>query len=179
MTQADRRDAAHSWRPARFMVIVAHPDDADFGPAATAAAWIDAGAEGRLVCCTSGDAGGDDPTPDPLELARAREAEQRRAARIVGYSGVSFLHQPDGKLVNDLALREMLVREIRTFKPDAVFTGDPEVVDPRRGRHQPRRSSGGGDGRRGRRLSGGPQPDGLPAAPPRTACRPTRSGACT
>lgn len=119
---------AHSWRPNRFMVIVGHPDDADFGPAGAAAAWIDAGAEGWLVCCTSGDAGGEDPTLDPLELARAREEEQRLAAGVVGYAGVSFLHQPDGNLVNDLPLREMLVREIRTFKPDAVFCGDPEVV---------------------------------------------------
>jgi LmbE family N-acetylglucosaminyl deacetylase len=120
--------AAHTWRPRRFMVIVGHPDDADFGPAGTAAAWIAAGAEGWLVCCTSGDAGGEDPNLDPLDLARAREDEQRRAAEIVGYAGVTFLHQPDGALVNDLPLREMLVREIRTFKPDAVFCGDPEVV---------------------------------------------------
>jgi LmbE family N-acetylglucosaminyl deacetylase len=110
------------------MVIVGHPDDADFGPAGTAAAWIGAGAEGWLVCCTSGDAGGEDPNLDPLELARAREDEQRKAARIVGYAGVTFLHQPDGNLVNDLPLREMLVREIRTFMPDAVLCGDPEVV---------------------------------------------------
>jgi LmbE family N-acetylglucosaminyl deacetylase len=123
----------HSWRPRRFMVIVGHPDDADFGPAGAAAAWISAGAEGWLVCCTSGDAGGEDPRMDPLELARAREAEQRRAAQIVGYQGVTFLHQPDGNLVNDLALREMLVREIRTFRPDAVFCGDPEVVVHRGG----------------------------------------------
>ena len=33
----------HAWRPARFMVIAAHPDDAEFGPAGTAARWIDAG----------------------------------------------------------------------------------------------------------------------------------------
>jgi LmbE family N-acetylglucosaminyl deacetylase len=125
---ADNAPSAHTWRPRRFMVIVAHPDDADFGPAATAAAWIDGGAKAWLVCCTSGDAGSDDPNDDPVELARAREREQREAARIVGYEGVTFLHQPDGGLANDLNLREMLVREIRTFKPDAVFTGDPEVV---------------------------------------------------
>jgi LmbE family N-acetylglucosaminyl deacetylase len=118
----------HEWRPGRFMVIVAHPDDADFGPAGTAAAWIDAGAEGWLVCCTSGDAGGEDPNLDQMGLARGREEEQRRAADIVGYRGVSFLHQPDGALANDLAVREMLVREIRTFRPDAVICGDPEVV---------------------------------------------------
>lgn len=118
----------HEWRPARFMVIVAHPDDADFGPAATAARWIDAGSTGWLVCCTSGDQGGEDPDIDPLALAATREDEQRAAAAIVGYAGLSFLHQPDGALVNDLALRELLVREIRTFRPDAVLTQDPEVV---------------------------------------------------
>ena len=51
----------HDGRPDRVMVIVAHPDDADFGPSATLAAWIRAGSVGHLVCCTSGDAGADDP----------------------------------------------------------------------------------------------------------------------
>ena len=115
------------------MVIVAHPDDADFGPAATAARWIDAGSVGWLVCCTSGDQGGEDADLDPLELAATREREQRVAAEVVGYAGVSFLHQPDGALANDLPLRELLVREIRAFRPDAVFTTDPEVVFHRDG----------------------------------------------
>lgn len=120
--------APHTWRPARFMVITAHPDDAEFGPAATAALWIDQGSTGWLVCCTSGDQGGEDAEQDPLELAAVREREQRAAADIVGYAGVTFLHQPDGALANDLALREMLVREIRTFRPDAVLATDPEVL---------------------------------------------------
>lgn len=110
------------------MVIAAHPDDAEFGPAATAARWVDAGSMGWLVCCTSGDAGGDSPEADPLELAALRESEQRAAAAIVGYAGVTFLHQPDGALANDLALRELLVREIRTFRPDAVLATDPETL---------------------------------------------------
>jgi LmbE family N-acetylglucosaminyl deacetylase len=116
------------WRPARFMVIAAHPDDAEFGPAATAAKWIDEGSVGWLVCCTSGDQGGEDPAADPLELALLREDEQRAAAAIVGYEGVSFLNQPDGALANDLALRELLVREIRTFRPDAILATDPEAL---------------------------------------------------
>jgi LmbE family N-acetylglucosaminyl deacetylase len=125
---ATGREAAHDWRPERFMVIAAHPDDADFGPAATAARWIDGGSVGWLVCCTSGDQGGEDPEADPFELAAIREREQRAAADVVGYSGVTFLHQPDGALVNDLVLRELLVREIRTFRPDAVLATDPEVL---------------------------------------------------
>ncbi|MBA2700326.1 MAG: PIG-L family deacetylase [Chloroflexi bacterium] len=119
---------AHAWRPARFMVIAAHPDDAEFGPSGTAARWIDQGSTGWLVCCTSGDQGGEDPEADPFELAAVREREQRAAAAVIGYAGVSFLHQPDGALANDLALREMLVREIRTFRPEAVLATDPETL---------------------------------------------------
>ena len=118
----------HTWRADRFMVIVAHPDDADFGPAATVAAWIEQGSVGWLVCCTSGDAGAEDPDTDPLELAALREREQRAAAEVVGYEGVTFLHMPDGALVNDLILREHLVREIRTFRPDAVLATDPQTL---------------------------------------------------
>jgi LmbE family N-acetylglucosaminyl deacetylase len=126
------------------MVIAAHPDDADFGPAATASRWIDQGSTGWLVCCTSGDAGGEDPDLDPMELAGLRETEQGVAAGVVGYAGVSFLHQPDGALANDLALREQLVREIRTFRPDAVLATDPEVIFYRDGgvNHTDHRAAG-------------------------------------
>ena len=134
----------HTERPARFMVIVAHPDDADFGPAATAARWIDEGSIAWLVCLTSGDAGGEDPDADPLVLARLREAEQRRAAAIVGYAEVHFLHQPDGALANDLAVREQLVRLMREFRPDAVLAQDPTVVfhDSRFVNHTDHRAAG-------------------------------------
>ncbi|MFI5261278.1 MAG: PIG-L deacetylase family protein [Candidatus Limnocylindrales bacterium] len=126
----------HLARPERAMVIVAHPDDADFGPAGTMARWIDAGTIGHLVCCTSGDAGGDDPDIDPLVLAATREAEQRSAAAIIGYEGVTFLHAPDGALANDLPLREQLVTVLRQFRPDAVLTMDPSMMFSRSGRIQ-------------------------------------------
>ena len=124
---------AHEGRPDRALVIVAHPDDADFGVAGTVARWVREGTVARLVCCTSGDAGADDARTDPLELARRREDEQRAAARIVGYEAVDFLHRPDGALDNDLALREQLVRIIRQFKPDAVLAMDPTLVIHERG----------------------------------------------
>ncbi|HEV8516619.1 MAG TPA: PIG-L deacetylase family protein [Candidatus Limnocylindrales bacterium] len=131
-------------RPERAMVIVAHPDDADFGAAATIARWTREGTVARLVCCTSGDAGSEDHEADPLELARLREEEQRAAARIVGYEEVTFLHRPDGALANDLPLREQLVRLIREFRPDAVLTMDPTVLFHRGGyiQHTDHRAAG-------------------------------------
>lgn len=134
MTAAE--PSLHVDRPARVLLIVAHPDDADFGPAGTIATWVAAGTVAHLVCCTSGDAGAEDPETDPLALARLREAEQREAARIIGYQGVTFLHRADGALENDLPLREQLVTVIRTFRPDAVMTMDPTVVFSALGRVQ-------------------------------------------
>ena len=118
----------HTDRPERLLVITAHPDDADLAVAGSVVRWVREGTVAHLVCCTSGDAGSDDPDTDPLELAARREQEQRAAAGLVGYEGVTFLHRPDGALANDLALREQLVRLIRTFRPDAVASADPRVI---------------------------------------------------
>ena len=118
----------HQDRPRRLLVIVAHPDDVDFGMAGSVARWVADGTIAQLVCCTSGDQGSDDAAADPLEVAARREAEQRDAAAVVGFEAVAFLHRPDGALANDLALREQLVRIIRTFRPDAVAAPDPRVL---------------------------------------------------
>jgi LmbE family N-acetylglucosaminyl deacetylase len=118
----------HQEHPARVVVITAHPDDADFGIAGSVAAWVREGTVAHLVCCTSGDAGSDDARTDPLQLAALRETEQRAAARVVGYADVTFLHRPDGALANDLALREQLVRILRTVRPDAVAAPDPRLI---------------------------------------------------
>lgn len=143
-SSGDENQEAHQDRPDRALVITAHPDDADFGVAGTITRWVRAGTIARLVCCTSGDAGADDARTDPLELARRREAEQRAAAAVVGYEAVDFLHRPDGALENDLALREQLVRIIRSFRPDAVLAMDPTVVIHERGfvQHVDHRNAG-------------------------------------
>jgi LmbE family N-acetylglucosaminyl deacetylase len=140
-------------RPQRLLVVAAHPADADRALAGSVAAWVGQGTVAWLVCCTSGDAGSDDAAEavvadgariDPLELALSREAEQRAAAAIVGYEEVVFLHRPDGALANDLALREQLVRIIRTLRPDAVASSDPHVLIHAHGRinHVDHRAAG-------------------------------------
>ncbi len=114
--------------PKRAMLIVAHPDDIEFGSVGTAARWVQAGCEVAYVMVTSGDVG-----IAKLELTRAqaaaiREAEQLAAAAVVGVKDVVFLGEPDGMVVNTLDLRRRLVREIRRFKPEVVVCGDPTVM---------------------------------------------------
>jgi len=111
--------------PHRAMVIVAHPDDAEFSCAGTVARWADAGCEVIYVLGTSGDKGSNDPTMTAARLVEIREAEQVAAARILGVRHVEFLRFPDAELLPDLALRKALVRVIRAYKPEAVICPDP------------------------------------------------------
>lgn len=111
----------------RVLVVMAHPDDAEFGCGGTIAKWAAAGKEINYVLCTSGDKGSNDPNVSPLQLARTRRAEQLNAARALGARDVVFLSYEDGVLRNTLDLRRDIVREIRRFRPDAVICQDPTM----------------------------------------------------
>ena len=114
--------------PERAMAIVAHPDDIEFTCAGTLARWAKYGAKVAYVICTSGEVGITKSGMTKEKAAEIREAEQRKAAEIVGAEEVTFLRQPDGLLQPTLELRKMLVREIRRFRPEVVITGDPTIV---------------------------------------------------
>jgi LmbE family N-acetylglucosaminyl deacetylase len=145
MDEAPEMDALPTARrPARLLVVAAHPGDAERGIGGGVTSWTAEGTVAHLVCCTSGDGGADDPGLDPLELAATRESEQRSAAAIVGFEAVTFLHRPHGALVNDLALREQLARLVRGFRPDTVAAPDPRALFPAAGgvTHVDRREAG-------------------------------------
>jgi LmbE family N-acetylglucosaminyl deacetylase len=114
--------------PQKAMVIAAHPDDIEFGPAGTVARWVKDGAQVAYVLCTSGDVGIAEPGMTREKAAEIREREQLAAADVVGVKEVIFLREPDGMLENTIALRKRLVREIRRFKPEVVITFDPTVL---------------------------------------------------
>ena len=116
-----------AYTPKSVMVIIAHPDDIEFGCAGTVARWVKEGAEGIYVLCTSGDVGIAEPGMTKARATEIREAEQRAAAEVAGVKNVVFLREPDGMLVNTLDLRKRLVRQIRRFKPEVVITVDPTV----------------------------------------------------
>ena len=117
-----------SYVPERAMVIVAHPDDIEFGSAGTVAAWVKGGAEVCYVLCTSGDVGIAEAGMTKAQAAAIREAEQTAAAASVGVKDVVYLREPDGVLENSIDLRRKLVREIRRFRPEAVICMDPTVM---------------------------------------------------
>jgi LmbE family N-acetylglucosaminyl deacetylase len=111
-----------------YLVVAAHPDDADFGVAGTAASLSDRGHTVHYLMCTSGDAGSEDPTTPPADLMATREAEQLAAGGILGLSGVHFLRFPDGELQPTLELRKAIVRIIRQVKADVVLAQDPRPL---------------------------------------------------
>ncbi len=111
--------------PKSAMVIVAHPDDAEFTVAGTVAAWTQAGCRVVYVICTDGNAGSHEPDMIPEKLAQIRRAEQRAACATLGVDEVIFLGYDDGQLQPSLALRRDLVRAIRQHKPEMIVTGDP------------------------------------------------------
>jgi LmbE family N-acetylglucosaminyl deacetylase len=109
----------------RVMVIAAHPDDPEFGCAATVAKWAAMGREVTYVLLTSGDKGSHDPAVRPGQIAGARESEQRAAAQALGVRDVIFLNYPDGILENSLELRRRLSLIVRERQPDIVLAIDP------------------------------------------------------
>jgi LmbE family N-acetylglucosaminyl deacetylase len=111
--------------PESAMVIVAHPDDAEFTMAGTVAAWTKAGCRVTYVICTDGNAGTHEPGMTPERLAEIRRTEQRAACATLGVNEVVFLGYDDGQLQPTLELRRHLVRAIRHYKPEVVLTADP------------------------------------------------------
>lgn len=112
------------FRPERALVIVAHPDDAEFLCGGTVAHLADQGCEVFYLLATSGDKGTKDESLTPQELAAIREQEQRAAAKVLGVRQCFFLGYPDGGLEETLELRGQFVRYIRQLKPNVVLTWD-------------------------------------------------------
>ncbi|MFN2224907.1 MAG: PIG-L deacetylase family protein [Anaerolineae bacterium] len=111
--------------PSSAMVIVAHPDDAEFTMAGTVALWSRAGCRMTYVVCTDGNAGSHEPGMTRERLAEIRRREQRAACETLGVGEVIFLGHDDGQLQPSLELRRELVSVIRQHKPEVVLTSDP------------------------------------------------------
>lgn len=110
----------------RMLVVVAHPDDVDFGSAGTMACLAAKGVHITYCLVTDGDAGGFDPSISRLEMASMRRKEQTAAANTVGVKDLVFLGYPDGRVEATLELRRDISRVIREVRPQVVVTQSPE-----------------------------------------------------
>ncbi|AQP44384.1 PIG-L deacetylase family protein [Tessaracoccus flavus] len=108
----------------RILIVVAHPDDVEYGMSACVHKWVARGATVAYLLLTSGEAGMQRP---PAEVGPLRAAEQREACRRVGVDDLTILDHPDGVLEYSLALRRDVARRIREFRPDTVATSAFDV----------------------------------------------------
>ena len=119
------RRAATARETQRVLLVAAHPDDPEYGCAATVAKWASEGREVTYLLLTSGDKGSKDPRVRPGELATRREREQRDAAARLGVREVIFQRHPDGMLENSMAMRREIAGIIRRCRPHLLLAIDP------------------------------------------------------
>ncbi|MEI6624578.1 MAG: PIG-L family deacetylase [Actinomycetes bacterium] len=111
----------------RVLVLVAHPDDADFTAGGTLARITGEGAEVSLYVATSGQKGRDVTVdPDEDQFGARRRAEQSAAAQRLGIDRVQFGPFMDGDTHRQhMAMVEAFTFAIRCHRPHVLITSDP------------------------------------------------------
>ncbi|MCB1229067.1 MAG: PIG-L family deacetylase [Verrucomicrobiae bacterium] len=118
---------AEAERPLRIIAFGAHPDDPEFQIGGCAIKWTKLGHKVKLVACTNGDIGHWEMSGG--ELAKRRTAEVKEAARRMG-TEVEVLDNHDGELLPTLENRKKIVRLIREWDADLVFSHRPYDYHP-------------------------------------------------
>lgn len=113
--------------PIRALMIGAHPDDCEFKTGGLALKYRQRGDIVKFVSATNGNAGHHEMGGGPL--ARRRATECRAVAEVADIE-YEVLEIDDGRLVVDLSNRDRILRLIREFQPDVVFTHRPNDYHP-------------------------------------------------
>jgi LmbE family N-acetylglucosaminyl deacetylase len=109
----------------RILVFQPHYDDADIAAGGTLAALVDAGAKIRYCTMMDDLVGVIDESLNDKEASAALLRDQRAAAKILGVQELTHLNYPDAGNWDRFGVRPDLFREIREYRPDAIFTADP------------------------------------------------------
>ncbi|KXP00679.1 PIG-L deacetylase family protein [Tsukamurella pseudospumae] len=102
------------------LVLVAHPDDPEYGMAAAVARWTSQGKTVIYGLATSGEEGIEGMSPGTA--GPVREEEQRRSAAVVGVDEVRFWGYPDSEVRNTSELRDSIAKSLTRYSPDIVIT---------------------------------------------------------
>lgn len=114
-------------KPLRIIAFGAHPDDPEFQIGGCAIKWTKLGHKVKLVACTNGDIGHWGMSGG--ELAQRRTAEVQEAAKRMG-TEVEVLDIHDGELLPTLENRKTIVKLIREWDADLVFSHRPYDYHP-------------------------------------------------
>lgn len=103
----------------KIMTIGAHPDDCELYTGGTCLKYSFLGHKVKFVYATNGDAG--HQTHSGRELAAIRASEIVNACAVGGFEH-EVMGNHDGYLEATISNRDNLIRIIREFKPDIIFT---------------------------------------------------------
>jgi LmbE family N-acetylglucosaminyl deacetylase len=123
MTSGTLQPLGEDWQTG--LVVVAHPDDIEYGAASAVSKWTSEGKTVVYLLVTRGEAGIDGMEPEQTREVRTREEVE--GAAVVGVDTVEFLDHTDGVVEYGLPLRRDIARAIRRHKPDVVITINMEV----------------------------------------------------
>lgn len=111
----------------RILVFGAHPDDCDIKAGGTAALYQQAGHTVKFVSVTNGESGHQRLSGSELAAIRGEEATAAGAALGLEYE---VLQNRDGYLQPTVEARFEIIRLIREFQPDLIFTHRPNDYHP-------------------------------------------------
>ncbi|WP_336792813.1 PIG-L family deacetylase [Gordonia malaquae] len=102
------------------LILVAHPDDPEYGLAAAVARWTSQGKRVVYALATSGEMGIEGIAP--AEAGPLREGEQIASAAEVGVTEVEFWGFPDSEIFNTAELRAKVAETVARIDPDVVVS---------------------------------------------------------
>ena len=108
-----------------ILLVVAHADDPALFLGGTILRWADAG--WRVVCVRVTDDRWDSVGLTEAESIAANAEQFRAAAKALGIAEIVELNYPTDTLgdASEVALREHIIRQVRTHRPYALVTFDP------------------------------------------------------
>lgn len=102
------------------LVFAPHPDDDIIGCGGSIAKHCQRGNQLTIAYLTSGNAGSISYTAN--ELGEVRELEAQKAANLLGVNDLVYLRIPDGSIAYSLDNLKLIIKVIRSRKPDIVYT---------------------------------------------------------
>ncbi|MBR5156657.1 MAG: PIG-L family deacetylase [Clostridia bacterium] len=106
-------------RKLKVLMIGAHPDDNDFRSGGIALKYIQAGHNVRFLSVCEGCGGHHEMSPE--KIRERRKGEFKAVSELTGIEYDS-MNIPDCEVIADLETRKKMVRYIREYNPDIIFT---------------------------------------------------------